>query len=41
MGLVLTAGNHSEYVFSDWDAVYKSYDSTSKSLFSNLNLTRI
>ena len=24
MGLVLTAGNHSGYVFSDWDAVYIS-----------------
>ena len=41
MGLVLTAGDHSGYIFSDWDAVYQSYESTSKSLFSNLNLTRV
>ena len=43
MGMVLTAGDGDdlEYFFSDWDVFYKSYESTNKSLFNNLNLTRV
>ena len=43
MGMVLTAGDGDdlENFFSDWDVFYKSYESTNKSLFNNLNLTRV
>ena len=43
MGMVLTAGDGDdlEYSFSDWDVFCKSYESTNKSLFNNLNLTRV
>ena len=43
MGMVLTAGDGDdlEYFLSDWDIFYKFYKSTNKSLFNNLNLTRV
>ena len=43
MGMVFTAGDGDdlEHFFSDWDVFYKSYESMNKSLFNNLNLTRV